>query len=99
VPVFRGVQRRYRTQRSIPSIDARIEFDLRTAFSSSGGPKFQPHWLAAAYGAFVNKNSNYQMQFGVVFPYEKSVEIKTSRAIDLIAEAWIGCKPVIDLAK
>lgn len=41
-PWFRGVQRRWRTQREAPFVDASIEFDLRTAIPSGGPPKTQP---------------------------------------------------------
>src|SRR5207253_630452 len=61
IPWFRGVQRRYKTQRSIPFIDAKIDFDLRTAVPASGPPKTQRLWFQAAYGAFVAKGgANYQ---------------------------------------
>ena len=59
--------------------------NLRTSVPCSGGPKVQPRWLEAAYAAFVNKaGSNYQIQMGVLFPY---------------AEAWLACKPLVDLAR
>ena len=55
-PWFRGLQRRYPTQRAVPVVDATIEFDLRTAVPSGPGlPKTQPQWLSAAYGSFVKK--------------------------------------------
>lgn len=41
-PWFRGVQRRYSSQRAKPHLDAAIEFDLRTAIPSSGLLKLQP---------------------------------------------------------
>lgn len=99
-PWFRGVQRRYPSQRAVPFIDARIDFDLRTAVASGGPPKLQPRWLSAAYGSFINKEgSNYQIQIGVLFRYERCPELQQAIAIDLIAEAWLGCKPLIDLAR
>lgn len=98
-PRFRGVQRRYPSQRSKPLIDAIIEFDLRTAVTTDSAPKMQPKWLAAAYGAFVNKEgANYQMQIGVVFPYEHCPELKEPVALDMISRVWLGCKPLADLA-
>ena len=100
VPLFRGVQRRYPTQRSKPFLDARIEFDLRTAVPGSGGPKAQPRWLSAAYGSFVKKeNSNYQIQLGVMFPYSRCPELAGQDALDLIVESWLACKPLTDLTK
>jgi hypothetical protein len=99
-PWFTGVQRRYPSQRATPFIDARIDFDLRTAIASSGPPKTQPRWLAAAYGSFVNKeSSNYQIQMGVHFRYECCLELQKSDAIDSIAAAWLACKPLVDLAR
>ena len=99
-PWFRGVQRRYPSQKATPFIDARIDFDLRTAVSSGGPPKTQPRWLSAAYGSFVNKeHSNYQIQMGVLFRYERCPELRHADAIDLIAEAWLACKPLVDLAR
>jgi hypothetical protein len=47
-PRFRGLQRRYPSQRAAPFIDARIDFDLRTAVPRAGPPKAQPQWLTAA---------------------------------------------------
>jgi hypothetical protein len=99
-PWFRGIQRRYRSQRATPFIDARIDFDLRTAIPFGGPPKTQPRWLSAAYGSFVNKEtSNYQIQLGVVFRYERCPELRQPDAIDLIASAWLACKPLVDLAR
>jgi hypothetical protein len=97
-PWFRGVQRRYPSQRAKPYVDARIDFDLRTAVSSGGPPKPQPLWLSAAYGSFVNKKStNYQIQMGVIFPYDRCPELRQPNALDLIASAWLACKPLVDL--
>ena len=99
-PQLRGVQRRYPSQRATPFVDARIEFDLRTAVPTGDGPKAQARWLAAAYDAFVNKGGmNYQMQVGVQFHYERCPDIRHGDALDLIAAAWLGCKPLIDLAR
>jgi hypothetical protein len=85
----------------VPYIDASIEFDLRTAIPSGGGPKTQPRWLSAAYAAYFNKEgSNYQIQVGVLFPYERCPELRQpDDAIDLIALAWLACKPLVDLAR
>jgi hypothetical protein len=35
---------------------------------------------------------------GVVFPYEHCTKLKSDAAIDVLAEAWIGCQPLVDLA-
>jgi hypothetical protein len=95
-PWFRGVQRRYPSQRATPFMDARIDFDLRTAVPSSKAPKSQPRWLAAAYGSFVAKaGTNYQMQMGVLLRYDRCPELRVPGAIDLVTEAWLACKPLI----
>jgi hypothetical protein len=99
-PWFRGIQRRYPSQRSTPYVDATIDFDLRTAVSSSGPPKMQPRWLSAAYGSFVNKKgTNYQIQMGVIFRYDRCPELRQPDAVDLIASAWLACKPLVDLTR
>jgi len=73
---------------------------LRTAIPSGGPPKTQPRWLSAAYGSFVNKeSSNYQIQIGVMFHYDRCPELRQAKAIDLIASAWLACKPLVDLAR
>jgi hypothetical protein len=98
-PWFRGIQRRYPSQRATPYIDARIDFDLRTAVPG-GAPKVQPLWLAAAYGAFVDKaGSNYQIQIGAVLRYDRCPELQEANALDLIAGAWLACKPLVDLGR
>jgi hypothetical protein len=97
-PWFRGVQRRYPKRRATPYYDATIDFDLRTATPSGDPPKAQPRWLSAAYGSFVNKKgTNYQIQMGVIFRYNRCPELRQTDAINLIAEAWLACKPLVDL--
>ncbi|MGJ5180391.1 hypothetical protein ACQR16_24485 [Bradyrhizobium oligotrophicum] len=99
-PWCRGIQRRYPSQRAVPFVDARIEFDLRTAVPESGLPKVQPRWLSAAYSSFVHKEgSNYQMQMGVVFRYDRCSELRSVNSLDLIAAAWLACKPLVDLSQ
>lgn len=96
-PWFRGVQRRYRSQRAQPDIDAQLDFDLRTAVPSTGPQKVQPVWLFAAYAAFVSKRgSNYQIQVGAHFQYDRCPQLRRATALSLIAETWVACKPLID---
>ena len=98
-PWFRGVQRRYPSQRSVPIVDAMIEFDLRTALPG-GPPKHQSRWLSAAYASFVDKaHSNYQIQIGVIFRHDRCPDLRHPAAIDLVEHAWLGCKPLVDLAR
>jgi hypothetical protein len=99
-PWFRGVQRRYPSQKALPFIDARIDFDLRTAVPESGAPKVQSRWLSAGYNSFVNKEgSNYQIQMGVLFPYNRCPELRRENATELVAAAWLAFKPLTDLAR
>lgn len=99
-PWFRGVQRRYPSQKARPYVDAAIEFDLRTAIDGLGPPKTQQIWLSTAYRATVDKNgTNYQIQMGMQFRHDEVPDLKTLAAIDLIAGAWLGCKPLVDLAR
>lgn len=99
-PWFRGVQRRYPSQSAKPYVDAIVDFDLRTAVLSGGPPKAQPLWLSAAYGSFVNKkDTNYQIQMGVIFRYDHCPELRRADATGLIASAWLACKPLIDLTR
>jgi hypothetical protein len=96
VPWFRGIQRRYPSQKSRPYIDARIDFDLRTAVPSDGGAKWQPQWLSAAYRAFVDKKgANYQIQIGILFPYSRCSELNRADVLDLIAGSWVACRPFV----
>lgn len=99
-PWFRGVQRRYPSQRATPFVDARIDFDLRAAVQAGGPPKAQPRWLSAAYGAFADKRgTNYQIQMGIIFRYERCPELKQEDALELIAASWLACKPLVDLTR
>jgi len=95
VPIMRGIQRRYPSQRSKPFIDALLEFDLRTAFPLNQGPKKQPQWIAAAFDTFDNKRSNYQLQIGMSFPIGGNSKIATIEALDIIARSWLACRPII----
>ncbi len=80
--------------------DATIDFDLRTAAATPSAPKRQPRWLAAAYGSFVNKEgANYQIQIGALFRYDRCPELRRPGSIDLIAAAWLACKPLVDLKR
>jgi hypothetical protein len=63
-------------------------------------PKAQPLWLSAAYGSFVNKkDTNYQIQMGVIFRYDRCPELRQTNAVDLVASAWLACKPLVDLTR
>ena len=36
---------------------------------------------------------------GVMFAYERCPGIREANSLDLIADAWLSCKPLIDLLK
>lgn len=92
------VQRRYPTQRSEAIVDARLEYDLRTAFPSlkPSNVKAQLQWLQATYEALVNKKSNLQVSIGAVFPYRLCPSTANPEILDAIADVWIACKPLLD---
>ena len=99
VPWMEIVQRRYPSQRSTPIIDARLEFDLRTAFPSRKRQsiKAQTEWLRATYDALAKKRSNLQVAVGAVFPYKTCKATKSSEILDHIAATWIACKPLLNV--
>jgi hypothetical protein len=92
-PTMGIVQRHYASQRSHPVVDARLEFDLRTAVDSGRSlVKPQGQWMEAAYRALEDKRSNLQMGVGAVFPYSDS-HMQSRGILDVVAGVWIGCKP------
>ena len=98
-PMIITVQRRYPTQRSSAIVDAKVEFDLRTAFQHPRGStpvKMQPQWLLATYDAIAKKRSNLQFAIGAAFPYERSSSVKDRSLIERVSEVWIACKPLIN---
>jgi len=99
IPTMRSVQRRYPSQRSVPFLDAELEFDLRTAFNTDHPVKYQPQWFDALYDVFANKRSNYQFQIGVVFPHGSCVSMRSSESLKLLARSWIACEPLISAAR
>jgi hypothetical protein len=95
-PLLRALQRHYRSQRSLPETDARIDADLRTMLPGSRGePKFQPEWGRAVFDVVTHKRSNVQLQLVVQFPYT-SPRIRGRTAVDLFAGAWKAMSPIAD---
>lgn len=93
------IQRRYASQRSAAIVDAKMGFDLRTAFPQVGknaGVKAQPQWLWAAYDALCHKRSNLQVAIGASFPYRSCPATSKPEITDTIADVWIACKPLLD---
>lgn len=101
IPSANLSQRHFRARR-LATYDARVEFDLRTAFPSAvrGGSsvKLQREWLDASLSAFVNKHSNLQLAFGATFPYASSRLVGKREVLDLIASTWTACRPLVDAA-
>ena len=99
-PWIEVVQRRYPFQRAKPILDARIQFDLRTAFGDSNGKgnsvKKQPEWLQATYGGLLNRNSNLQLGVGAIFPFDRCKAVRNPEIVDHIAGVWLACKPLIE---
>lgn len=99
-PWIVGLQRHYPSQRALPIIDARIEFDLRAICT---GPKrrgsavlLQPALLDTIHAALRNRRPNFQLAIGVAFPYGACRALRDRRALDLVAGAWLGCRPVLE---
>jgi hypothetical protein len=94
------IQRRYPTQREQPIIDARLQFDLRTAFERhkavGNSVKQQKQWLEATYEALAEKNSNLQLGVGAIFRYDRCPDVQTPKILDRVAAVWLGCKPLIE---
>jgi hypothetical protein len=99
VPTMRSVQRRYPSQRSVPFLDAELEFDLRTAFNTDHPAKHQPQWFNALYEVFANKRSNCQFQIGMVFTYSSCESMNSAKSLKLLSKSWIACEPLITAAK
>jgi len=93
------VQRRYPSQRSMAIIDARVEYDLRTAFprTKQQPVKTQPQWLMATYDALSNKRSNLQVAVGAIFPYRRCEKTQSPEILDYVEATWLACKPLIDM--
>lgn len=101
VPRITVVQRHYLTQRSLPTVDASLQFDPRTAVyggSRRSRTRTQPEWLQATYEALRSRRSNLQFQIGAEFPYAKCPEVRTAEICDLAAGVWLACRPIIKAA-
>ncbi len=98
------VQRHFPSQRSAGIVDARIEYDLRTALDknikkrkSDQAVKSQPEWLEATFRAWSKKRSNLQIGVGAVFPYPCKV-LRSRDALKYIAATWLACRPLLKVA-
>lgn len=97
-PFVYALQRRYHTQRSIPTVDGEIRFDLRTCVpSTSSDVKYQPEWAEGLFWVLVRKKSN--IQFGVQMRFDYACEkVRSPAVLDLFVESWIAMKPLLVLA-
>jgi len=100
VPQMRGAQRRWPHGQRAPSVsDAEICFDPRTVLSQNDHKiRCQPQWLDAIFEAIKAKKSNLQFQIGAVFKYDECSVLKNSESINLLVNAFIAGKPLLDLA-
>jgi hypothetical protein len=97
VPYLMLLQRHYPSQRSEGIVDARLEFDLRTAFGDGGCPvKEQPEWLDLAHNAFAGRRSNLQLSVGVAFPYGICGSVRNRGFADMVERSWLACLPLIE---
>lgn len=91
-----ATQRHYRSQRSAPKIDARIQADLQTIIPGKRREvKYQPQWISAIYHVMSQKRSNIQLGVEVHLSYDCPV-VRSARAIGLFATSWIAMSPLID---
>ena len=95
-PWVYAVQRHFRSQRSVGTLDGRVAFDLQTLnHNSSSRVKHQPEWAEALYSLLVNKNSNIQFGLTVFFDYACPV-LGSHKATDLFAKTWLAGHPLLD---
>jgi hypothetical protein len=94
-PRMRMLQRHWKPRSKPPFVDAEIDIDLRTRLAGGDTVKFQPGWTDAVFQVLRNKKSNLELQVGAAFPYQTCEAIQQPEALDLVAKAWIACKPYI----
>ncbi len=102
IPWVTITQRHFKSQRSRPTLDARLDFDLRTFFPSpyktwSDAPRIKPEpsWLQIVYPALNNRRANIQVAVGAAFPYESSPATRNRDILMYAADAWLACKPLL----
>lgn len=99
-PRLRIRQRRWPTPSARPLVDAYTDVDMRTLdgdSNSESGVRRQPEWVGAVFDVLKNKNSNLELQIGASFPYRTCQKIAGPNALNFVAQAWIACKPYIDV--
>ena len=95
-PMIYILQRHYKSQRSHPEMDGRVEVDLRTVLSTAKGPlKHQPGWLECIFKLLVNKRTNMQWGIELHCPHSEK-EMQSAKAIDIMVDTWIAMTPLMD---
>ena len=94
-PFIEVVQRHYRSQRSVPTIDASIRADPRTFTGSNSEIKRQAEWINAIYGALSRPKSNLQLGIGFDFLYGKSTTVNTHEFSRTVSDAWLSARPAL----
>jgi len=98
-PLVYVVQRHYKSQRSSPETDGRIEVDLRTLIDIPNSTlKHQPMWAEAIYEILINKKTNIQFGIEPRFPYTAKC-MQSEKAVEVMVDAWIAMKPLIEFAR
>ncbi|MCK4627453.1 MAG: hypothetical protein KAT56_00545 [Sedimentisphaerales bacterium] len=94
-PIIYILQRQYKGQKSHVK-NGRLEVDLRTLVNDEKtGLKHQPMWLEAIYSILTHKRTNIQLGIEVRFPYSEKA-MQSAKALDIMADAWIAMKPMLD---
>ena len=95
-PIICVHQRHYRSQRSNPEVDGRIEVDLRTVLDNARGRfKHQPGWLECIFKLLVNKRTNIQWGIELHCPHSEKV-MQSAKAIDIMVDAWVAMTPLMN---
>ena len=98
-PWMEIVQRHFPSRSSAPIEDARLRFNLGTAFQNPKrlrkAVKTQPQWLNAVYEVLSSKRSNLQLTVGAIFLYSRCKAVSTPEILDHVANVWLACRPLI----
>ncbi|MCK5271967.1 MAG: hypothetical protein KAJ52_05300 [Sedimentisphaerales bacterium] len=95
-PIIYILQRHFKSRRSHPITDGRLEVDIRTLVNDEKtGLEYQPMWLDAIYDILTHKQTNLQLGIEVRFPYSEKA-MQSDKALDVMANAWIAMKPMLD---
>lgn len=96
-PTIYLLQRHYKSQRSHPVQDARMELDLRSVIAKPrqpvDGAKYQPEWLEGLWAVYTSRRSNLQLGVGMHFPYGPSTQ--SVKVLDLVVKTWAGASKVL----